>query len=250
MALIAASGSPAPARDGPQGVAGEGPELILLELRQLRRAEHGVVAHQHRRLDLDIAVFGRVQVEHELFERAREAGERPLQHDEARARELGGDVEVHQAQRLAELEMLARLVHPSEFRPDAPAAHLDVAGLVLAVGNVVERQVGNFCERGLERRARLALDRLEFRHGRLEAGDLRLEVVRRLDVLARHGRADLLRSRVAALLGALQVENRQTPLLVERDQRFGARAEAAAGEAGVERLRIVAYRLDVVHEVT
>ena len=40
-------------------------ELILGEFRQLRRAEHGVVAHEKRRVDLGIAVLARVQVEHE-----------------------------------------------------------------------------------------------------------------------------------------------------------------------------------------
>ena len=247
MALIAAIGS-APSATALSDVAGEGPELIVLELRQLRRAEHRVVAHQHRRLDLGVAVFCRVQVEHELLEGAGKPRQRPFQHDKARAREFRRRLEVHQAQRLAELEMLLRLVQAAEFRPYPPAANLDIVGLVLAVRNIVERQVGNLGERDVERGAQFALDGLEFRHGRLEAGDLRLEVVGRRKVLARYGGADLLRGCVAALLGALQIEDRGAPLLVERDQRFGQGAEPAPGEARIERLRIVAYRLDVVHK--
>ena len=56
-------------------IAADGPELIILELRQLRRAEHHLVAHQDRRAHLGVAVLGRVQVEHELGERALEPRE-------------------------------------------------------------------------------------------------------------------------------------------------------------------------------
>src|SRR5215210_1631396 len=45
-------------------------ELILFEFRQLPSAEHHVVAHQQRRRHLRVAVLGRMQVEHELAERA------------------------------------------------------------------------------------------------------------------------------------------------------------------------------------
>ena len=58
-------------------VAGEGPELVVLEFRQLRRAEHGLVAHQQRRVHFRVAVLVGVQVDHEL-------AERPLQAREAR----------------------------------------------------------------------------------------------------------------------------------------------------------------------
>ena len=223
-------------------------ELIVQELRQLRRAEHGVVAHQHRRLDLGIAVLHRVQVQHELLERARQPRERPLQHDEARARELRRRLEIHQAERLADLEMLLRREAVGKNRRLAVAAHLDIVVLVLAVGNVVERQVGDFGQRGLERGVRLALGRLHFGHGRLQPRHLGLEIFGRLRVLARHRRADLLRSGVAPLLGALQIEDRGAPALVEGDQRFGARRQAAPGEPFVERLGIVADGPDVVHE--
>src|ERR1700733_2735340 len=60
-------------------------KLIIEKLRQLRRAEHGRVTHQNRRRDLDIAMFARVQVEHELLERALKPRQRPLQHNETSA---------------------------------------------------------------------------------------------------------------------------------------------------------------------
>src|SRR5208337_4612417 len=56
-------------------------------------------------------------------------------------------------------------VNPAEI-PNLPfddvpaAAHLDIVVLVLAVGDIVERQVGDFGERRVERGGRLTLGRL------------------------------------------------------------------------------------------
>ena len=101
----------------------------------------------------------------------------------------------------------------------------------LPSGTSSNGRLGISAQRFLERRVRLALGRLEIGHGRLQARDLGLEVFGRLRVLARHRRADLLRCGVAPLLGALQVEDRGASALVERDQRFGARRQAAPRRA-------------------
>ncbi len=222
--------------------------LILLELRQLRRAEHRLVADQNRRLDLDIAVLDRVEVQHELRQRARQARERSLQHDESRARQFGGRVEVHEAERLPDLEMLLRLKPLGKARRRAVPAHFDVVVLVLAVRDVLERQVRDFSQRRLERGARLALGRLQLRHGRLQARDLGAEVLGRDNVLARHRRADLLRGGVAPLLRPLQFGDRGAAALVERDQPVGAGRQAAPRQPFVERFGIVADRSDIMHE--
>ena len=49
-----------------------------LKLRQLRRAKHGVVANEDRRIHFRITVLARMQVEHELCERALQPRERPF----------------------------------------------------------------------------------------------------------------------------------------------------------------------------
>ena len=67
-----------------------GAELILGEFRQLAGAEQRRVAHQQRRADLGVAELVGMQVEHELGERALQPRERALEHDEARAGQLGG----------------------------------------------------------------------------------------------------------------------------------------------------------------
>ena len=81
-------------------------ELVVGELRQLRRAEHHLVAHQQRRRDFGVAVVAGVHVEHELPERALHARKPALEHDEARARQFRRGLEIHLAERFAQLEML------------------------------------------------------------------------------------------------------------------------------------------------
>ncbi len=122
-----------------------GLEQVLRELRQLTCAEHGVLADQEGRADLDIAVRLRLVVQHELAERAFEPGEVAFQHHETRARHARGRLEVHHAEGGAEIDVvLGRGVEPPgrDRRAVGPARSLDVAGLVHAGRDVVGRQVG------------------------------------------------------------------------------------------------------------
>src|SRR5204863_2177114 len=81
-----------------QQLALHGPELIVLEFRQLPGPEHHVVAYQKRRIDFGVAMLVGVQVEHELADRTLKTGEPFLQDDEARARQFGGGFEIHAAE--------------------------------------------------------------------------------------------------------------------------------------------------------
>ena len=200
-----------------------GKKLIVGELRQLRRAVHHVVAHEVGRHDLGVAaqpvlLGGSVQVEHELGQRALQPRQLPPQHHEAGAGKLGRGLEVHQAQGLADLEVLPRLVGPGELGRGADLAHLLVALLVGADGHIVGRQVGDDRERLGERlvcRAPLVLALgqlvLERRHLGHQRAGLGL-------VLGGLGLADLLGGRVAARLRLLQPRHHPAPRLVERDQ--------------------------------
>ena len=123
-------------------------KLIVGELRQLGGAEHGVVAHQERRIDLGIAVLPRVQVEHELPERAFKSRQAALEHDKTRTRKLRGGLEVHLAERLAQIEMLLRRESIVALRPKMMV--LDVGALVLPIGHFIERQVWDLRERLVE----------------------------------------------------------------------------------------------------
>ena len=83
-------------------------EQVLLELGQVAGAEGGGIAHQQRRRRLGVAVLGRVHVQHEGGERPFQPRQRAGEHDEARAGELGRPLEIHEPERLADLEMLLR----------------------------------------------------------------------------------------------------------------------------------------------
>ena len=86
------------------------------ELRHLAGAVHRLVAHQQRRLHLGVAVLGRVQVEHELAERALEPRELALQHGEAAPDSLAARSKSIMAERFADLEMLLRPVRARRHR--------------------------------------------------------------------------------------------------------------------------------------
>ena len=95
------------------GVVGLYTELIFSKFWLLRGAEHRGIAHQHRWRHLQVPMLGRVQIEHELAERPLQPGELAAQHDEARAGQLRGRLEIHggadlDRPSLAQLEMLLR----------------------------------------------------------------------------------------------------------------------------------------------
>ena len=86
----------------------------------------------------------RVQRQHPVAERAFEPRQRALQHREARARDLGRGREIHQAERLAELEMLLRL--EGEGGHVAVLVKHDVGGFVAAFGDFGVEGVGETFE--------------------------------------------------------------------------------------------------------
>ena len=89
-------------------------------------------------------MLARVQVDHELAERALQPRQRTAQHDEARAGDLRRGGEVHHAERLAQLEMLLRL--EAEIARLAVLLQHDVGGLVRTVGHVGIEHVGQAFE--------------------------------------------------------------------------------------------------------
>ena len=130
-----------------------------------------------------------------------QARERARQHDEARTGELGGRIEVHETELLAERDVIER--RERELRRRAPAPHLDVRLGVGAVGNGSVQQVRQpgleVVELGRERRQ----PRLAARELVAELADLALQ---RFDVATGGLRAaDRLRALVARLAQALDL---------------------------------------------
>ena len=74
---------------------------------------------------------------------------------------LRGGLEIHHAERFADLVMLLAAEGVRKVRLLAEAADLDIVVLVLAVRHVVERDVGNFEQRFLKRLDGSLLRRLQ-----------------------------------------------------------------------------------------
>ena len=124
-------------------------KLIVLELRQLRGAEHHLVAHQQRRCDFGVAVLSPVCTSSMNCPSARSSRASPFFSTTKRAPDnFAASLEIHLAERFAELEMLLRRERVVALR--AEAMMLDIVVRVLAVRHIVERQVGNLRQRLVE----------------------------------------------------------------------------------------------------
>ena len=184
-----------------------------------------------------------MQVEHELRDRALELRQPPFQKDEAGAGDLAGGGEIHLARGLAQRHVI--LGGKGEVALVADPADLDIAGLVGAVGHVVERQVGQHFETARQLLVEALRFGLAFLQALLEGGDLGH---RRLDRLALGlGDADLAAQRLAPGLGRLALGDGGAPALVDCQQLGGERRQVALLQAGVEGFGIVADETNVVH---
>ena len=141
--------------------------------------------------------------------------------------------------------MLARLI--VEARRRAPAAHLQIAGLVLAVGHVIQRDIGNDSQRGVEPLVDLALRRLAAGDEILDGAHFRLEGLSTGLVARLHGLADFLGGGIAPGLRILQLLDMVAPFSVDLQEVRRHGRQPASGEAPVERVRIFADGLDIVH---
>ena len=214
----------------------------------MRGAKHGLVTHQQRRVHFRIAVLLGVQIEHEGHQGALHARQSALQHDKARARHARGGLEIHQAQRLADFEMFFRREARGKGGRRAEAACLDIAMLVTALGHVGARRVGDFEQRLVQLGDGSLFLRFHLAHAGFQLCDLGLQRVGAGTILGGHGLADLLRGRIAALLGDLQAGDGGLADIVEREQLVGQRLKATPRAPCVEDSRILADPFDVVHE--
>ena len=202
-----------------------------------------MIAHQDGRRDFRIAELAGVGIEHELGECAFQPGQPAGQQNEARAAQAGGGIEIHFAQRLAEIEMLLRL--EIERRPVADPAELDIRRLVRAHRHILERQVGDHLQRRRQRILGAFLLGLQFAEPvfhRADPGD----DVRNVPALGLRP-ADVLRQRVPLRLQRLGFRLRFAPARVEGNQGRALRRQAAARQGGVEGFGVVANPADIVH---
>ena len=130
-------------------------EQVLLELGQVAGAAQGVSVDQERRLDLDVAVLGRVQLQHEVDERPGQARTRAHQHRETRPGHPGRTLEIEDPECRAEVPVSLRLER--EGRDRAPPPHF-----LVVVGRGPERDAGvRQVGQRHEQRVALAFDLIE-----------------------------------------------------------------------------------------
>src|SRR5262245_20068805 len=119
-------------------------EQIGLEFRELSSAEERIRIDDDRRQHLQVAVFLRVEVEHEVDQRAFELRAKSAEDGEARARHLRRALLVEDAQSGAEVDVVLRLeAFGVEIARSSPAADFPVGRLVGADRNRLVRQVWN-----------------------------------------------------------------------------------------------------------
>ncbi len=209
-------------------------KLIVAKFWQLPGAEHHIITHDCRRINFHVSMLAHMQIEHELAERPLQPCERALENHKASAGELRGGFEIHQPERLAEIEMLLGLVIVL-FRC-AVFVTLLVGARVYAIGHVVGGNIRQFRHRVVEHLLRRALLLFKLRHVLLDFADLGHKRLGAGLVLLRLGLAHFLGSGVSALLQRLKLYDNRAARLVEREQAHGrgldGRGAAARGRAG------------------
>ena len=193
-------------------------------------------AHEVRHVDLGVAVLAGVQVEHVLDQRAVQAREAALQHDETRAGNPAGGFEIHRGvgELLADGDVIER--REFELARRAPATHFDVVVFVAAVRHALVQRVRQAEHELVE----LGLDVRQFL---VEAGHAGAEFFadgqQRRDVLALGlGLADVLGVRVAGRTHFVGGDLRGLAAILERLETLDVELEATAREVGGDGGRI------------
>ncbi len=122
-------------------------EEVFLEFRELPRAAQRLRRHDVRHVGFGVAMFGGVNVEHELGKGPMQAGDRPAQHGKTRTGDARSGLEV-QPEVCPDIDVVAH----REFKRarGAPSAQLDVLRLIRADGHVGRGQIGNGHEQSLQ----------------------------------------------------------------------------------------------------
>ena len=221
-------------------------EQILLELGQIAGPAKRFGVHEKRRLDLDVAVLARMQIEHEVDQGACEAGAGPEEDREPRAGHLRGPLEVDDAERRTELPVRTRL-EVERLRLAVPAHFLVVFG----GGADRHARMRQVRERHEQRRL-LKLDVVQLN---LELTDLLIAHLvggknpRRIETLAL-GARDLVAGRVLLPFQSFELGDETFAARLERRQllQVGIRVEAAVAQAGASFFEVIPHVRGVEHD--
>src|ERR1043166_9850326 len=98
--------------------------------RELACADHAIAPDEERRIDFGVVMLARVQVEHEIDQRAFELRARAGETDEAAAAQLRRTLQIEQLQFRAEREMIEDFA--GQLRLISPVAHDSIAAWIPA----------------------------------------------------------------------------------------------------------------------
>ena len=218
-------------------------EKILLELGQLSGAVKAGRVHQERRQHFGITVFAGVRVEHEIDQRALQLRAHAPVERETGAGNLGGALEIEDAQFGAEVPV--RFGLEIELRRIAHAAHFQIVVGILAHRHGIVRHVGNSGQQFLEfgiRGLRLFLERGDFdlhrAHLFLQGGSIAAGLLQF---------ADLRALRVGASLELFGLRDSGAATHVEFPEPVEVRRVTARGQTRCDVFEVASEMCEVVH---
>ena len=211
----------------------------------MRRANHRLILDQQRRVHLHIAMFGGVQIEHELADGPFQTRQRAFGHHKTRTGHAGGGFEIHQAERFADFKMLLGLEIECARRAETVQQH--VAMLVRTHGHFIERRVGN----GLQSLFQLGNNGffLDFGRGQnlFEGRHFGLQAFGAGLILGGHGLTDLFGQGVALFLRLLRAHDGGAAAVVDRQNMITQRRGVAVQQSLIKLGLVVADPANVIH---
>ena len=214
-------------------------EEVGFELRQLSRRLERCPIDEIRRHDLEVSVLARVQIEHEVCQRARQSRAGAEKQRKSRARHLRGALEFQNTQGGPEIPVRARL--EIERRRLSPRAHDHVVRFALADGDA---GVGHVRQRHQDDQA-LLLDLIEL-DGELayllRALPVRLEDTARVLPLTL-GPRHFVAGRILIALQTFELRNQPASPVFERREllEIALHVPAAVLQAASDFFLVIAY---------
>ncbi len=206
-------------------------EEILLEFGKLAGAGHRLPVDDERRQNFTVAVFGGVEVQHEVDQGPLQPGTGAQVKREARSGDLGGAFQVEDVQRRADVPM--RLGLEGEPRRFPPGFHHGVFGAVPADRDRAVGQVGDAHQDPAERFLGLGERFFQLLDARRHGAHFRHEVLGRLSGFFQTG--DLIRDDIATVAQSFDIEQRLAMLLVDGLEGAEVHVRPSGAEGGFHR---------------
>ncbi len=185
-----------------------------------------------------------MQIDHECSQRAFHARQFALKRYETCARNTRSGFEIHQPHRLADGDVILRIVDPARR---AYFCALNIAVLIRAVGHITRGQVRQCSENVVQLFRKISFLRAFAFDRFLQARDDAHQALRFFLILLRLGCANLLGRRIARRFSFLLGGLRRAQLRIERQDRTGLRRHPAPRPRCVIRGGIVPDGLNIVH---